>query len=70
MKTGTAARRWVAAALCALRLCPGAEKALLASHVSAEPAGQRLLDAAFAEMDAHWAVIQEIIHRKRPPLLC
>ena len=34
-----------AAALCALRLCPGAEKVLLASHVSAEPAGQRLLDA-------------------------
>ena len=27
------------AALCALRLCPGAGKAMLASHVSAEPAG-------------------------------
>jgi nicotinate-nucleotide--dimethylbenzimidazole phosphoribosyltransferase len=34
-----------AAALCALRLCPGAGKAMLASHVSAEPAGRRLLDA-------------------------
>lgn len=34
-----------AAALCALRLCPAAEKALFASHVSAEPAGRLLLDA-------------------------
>lgn len=34
-----------AAALCALRLCPQAEFAMLASHVSAEPAGQMLLDA-------------------------
>ena len=34
-----------AAALCALRLCPAAEKALLASHVSAEPAGGRLMEA-------------------------
>lgn len=33
------------AALCALRLCPGAGKAMLASHVSAEPAGRMLLDA-------------------------
>lgn len=34
-----------AAALCALRLCPAAAKALFASHVSAEPAGGLLLDA-------------------------
>ena len=33
------------AALCALRLCPNGGKALLASHVSAEPAGALLLDA-------------------------
>ncbi|MBU5434726.1 nicotinate-nucleotide--dimethylbenzimidazole phosphoribosyltransferase [Pseudoflavonifractor sp. MSJ-37] len=33
-----------AAALCAVRLCPAAKDHLLASHVSAEPAGQRLLD--------------------------
>ena len=33
------------AALCAVRLCPGVEKALLASHVSAEPAGRLVLDA-------------------------
>ena len=33
-----------AAALCAVRLCPAAKDYLLASHVSAEPAGQRLLD--------------------------
>ena len=33
------------AALCALRLCPDAGKAMLASHVSAEPAGRVLLDA-------------------------
>ena len=32
------------AALCAVRLCPGAAKALLASHVSAEPAGRLVLD--------------------------
>lgn len=32
-----------AAALCAARLCPGARKAMLASHVSAEPAGMLLL---------------------------
>ncbi len=31
-------------ALCALRLCPGAGKAMLASHVSAEPAGRLILD--------------------------
>ncbi len=34
-----------AAALCAVRLCPRAEYALIASHVSAEPAGRMLLDA-------------------------
>ena len=34
-----------AAALCAARLCPGAKKALLASHLSAEPAGRLLLEA-------------------------
>ena len=34
-----------AAALCALRLCPAAGKAMLASHVSAEPAGELLLRA-------------------------
>ena len=34
-----------AAALCAVRLCPAAGDYLLASHVSAEPAGQMLLDA-------------------------
>ena len=33
------------AALCALRLCPRALKAMLASHVSAEPAGRLVLDA-------------------------
>ena len=33
------------AALAAVRLCPAAEAALLASHRSAEPAGQMLLDA-------------------------
>lgn len=32
-------------ALCAVRLCPAAQGAMLASHVSAEPAGQVLLDA-------------------------
>ena len=32
-------------ALCAVRLCPAAAKAVLASHVSAEPAGMLLLDA-------------------------
>ncbi len=32
-----------AAALCAARLCPAAKKAMLASHVSAEPAGALLL---------------------------
>ena len=34
-----------AAALCALRLCPDAGGAMLASHVSAEPRGALLLDA-------------------------
>ena len=33
------------AALCAVRMCPKAEKAIFASHVSAEPAGRLLLDA-------------------------
>ena len=33
------------AALCALRLCPGAKKAMIASHVSAEPAGAKVLAA-------------------------
>lgn len=33
------------AALCALRLCPASRGAMVASHVSAEPAGQMLLDA-------------------------
>ena len=33
------------AALCAVRLCPQAGKAALASHVSAEPAGRLVLDA-------------------------
>ena len=33
------------AALAAVRLCPQVHKALLASHVSAEPAGARVLDA-------------------------
>ncbi len=33
------------AALCAQRLCPGAEAAMLASHVSAEPAGALVLQA-------------------------
>lgn len=34
-----------AAALCAVRLCPAARGALLASHVSAEPVGRPLLEA-------------------------
>jgi nicotinate-nucleotide--dimethylbenzimidazole phosphoribosyltransferase len=33
------------AALCAVRLCPNAASAMLASHVSAEPAGQRVMQA-------------------------
>lgn len=33
------------AALCAVRLCPNASGALLASHVSAEPAGKLVLEA-------------------------
>lgn len=33
------------AALCAVRLCPNARGALLASHVSAEPAGKLVLEA-------------------------
>lgn len=34
-----------AAALCAARLCPAAREAMLASHVSAEPAARMLLEA-------------------------
>ena len=34
-----------AAALCAVRLCPEAASAMLASHISAEPAGRLLLEA-------------------------
>ncbi len=37
------------AALCAVRLCPRTEMAILPSHVSAEPAGECLLDALGAE---------------------
>ena len=33
------------AALCALQLCPEAEKAMLASHVSAEKSGAEVLDS-------------------------
>ena len=33
------------AALCALRLCPAARKAMLASHLTAEPAGEALAEA-------------------------
>ncbi|MDD4851396.1 MAG: nicotinate-nucleotide--dimethylbenzimidazole phosphoribosyltransferase, partial [Gemmiger sp.] len=33
------------AALCAVRLCPAAAGAVFASHLSAEPAGQRVLAA-------------------------
>lgn len=33
------------AALCAVRMCPKAEKAIFASHVSAEPAGRMVLEA-------------------------
>ena len=33
------------AALCAVRLCPGAAKAVFASHVSAEPAARAVLQA-------------------------
>ena len=35
----------VLAALCAVRLCPAAEKAVFASHVSSEPAAHIVLDA-------------------------
>ena len=38
-----------AAALCAVRLCPEAGKALLASHISAEPAARDLLTALSLE---------------------
>ena len=34
-----------AAALCAAKLCPAADKAIFASHCSAEPCGKRSLDA-------------------------
>ena len=33
------------AALCAVRLCPAVQRALIASHVSQEPAAKLLLDA-------------------------
>lgn len=33
------------AALCAMRLCPNSKKAMVASHVSAEPAGRMVLEA-------------------------
>ena len=33
------------AALCAARICPNASKAIFASHISAEPAGQMVLTA-------------------------
>ena len=41
------------AALCAFRLCPAAEKAMLASHVPAEPAGERVLKAIGLEAPIH-----------------
>ena len=37
------------AAVCAVRMCKKAEKAIFASHVSAEPAGRMLLDALHRE---------------------
>ncbi len=42
-----------AAALCAFRLCPASEKAMLASHVSAEPAGRIILDTIGLEAPIH-----------------
>ncbi len=42
-----------AAALCALRMCPAAGKAMLASHVSAEPAGRMLMNALGLEAPIH-----------------
>ena len=42
-----------AAALCALRLCAAARKALFASHVSAEPAGRRLMEALGLQAPIH-----------------
>ena len=42
-----------AAALCALRLCPGVKKALVASHVSSEPAGQLLMHALGLKAPLH-----------------
>lgn len=42
-----------AAALCALRLCEAARKALFASHVSAEPAGQFLVEALGLQAPIH-----------------
>ena len=41
-----------AAALCAVRLCPQAEKSLLASHRPAEPCGRLLLEALGLEPEA------------------
>ena len=43
----------IVAALCACRLCPAAGKALLASHVSAEPAAPRILEAVGLEAPLH-----------------
>ena len=42
-----------AAALCAKRLCPAAEKAMLASHVSGEPGGDALLAGLGLEAPVH-----------------
>ena len=42
-----------AAALCALRLCPEAGKAMLASHVASEPAGELLLHALGLQAPIH-----------------
>ncbi len=42
-----------AAALCAGRLCPDAKDAMMASHLSAEPAGAMLLDALGLEAPIH-----------------
>ena len=41
----TASGKSTLAALCAARICPNAGKAIFASHVSAEPAGQMVLTA-------------------------
>ena len=41
------------AALCALRLCPASQCAMVASHVSAEPAGAMLLQALGLKLHDH-----------------